>query len=219
MSIERVLQIGLVAIATLAGYLTHSRAGAPAPSPQPTTARPSPSNQRAGVVARNAQAPRGWRRPTGEPGMTFEPALVDPEQLPQNELPTDEPRNPAWAEPMEHEMSRLLDRKLAQIFPDLSATVRCRSTTCRVEMEIPPNMIDKVVGFLTLAVPLGQRMRPSSDRRDAATVDFALEVDLTKTPTLDEWRQYGEMFEESRQAQIEALIKGEKEGKPWFSEP
>ncbi|MBK9035349.1 MAG: hypothetical protein IPL61_29525 [Myxococcales bacterium] len=148
--------------------------------------------------------------------MSFTPALIDPEQLPRRDIQTDEPRNPAWAEPMEYEMSRLLDRKLVQIFPDLSATVRCRSTTCRVEMVIPPDSSTKVVGFLTLAVPLGQRMRPSSDRRDAATVDLALEVDLAKTPTLDDWRRYGADARGSRQAQIEALIKAEKEGTPWF---
>lgn len=215
MRLERGLQVGLVAIAIGSGYLTRASAAGDGAADVAMTADASARDRDARTPRVELRDRRGWRRPAGAPGATFEPALIDPEELPSDDLPTDEPRDPVWAEPMEREMSRMIDRKLAEIFPTVTSSVQCRTTTCRAELLVPAAFVDKVTAFMALAVPLG-RNSPSWDYSDPAAVKFAIDVDLANRPSVDEWRRWATMLEEAMKPEAERLIKAEKDGTPWF---
>lgn len=221
MSRERWAQGAVVAAAIVAGYL--ARPGATR-APEDVAFAAARSDDAA--VASNARPaaarplPRpGWRRAATPDPATFRPAVISPEELPDDDrASTDEARDERWAGPMERAMSRLLDRKLALMFPDLEASVHCRSTTCTAEMSVPPAMINKVLAFVALAVPIGPRQSPSADQRDPTLAKVSIEIDLAKTPTLEEWERWSGALESAQEATLARLLEAERKGEPWAPE-
>jgi hypothetical protein len=109
-------------------------------------------------VARRALPPRPLRdRP---PGLELDPSSpnYDPRRLYREEdvSPLDvvlaEPRNPAWAEPLEQELRNQLAADLAAVLPEAEISeIECRSSSCRIGIIAPEGGMDALTGPFPVA--------------------------------------------------------------------
>ncbi len=213
---ERVIQASLVAAAIGIGFLGSRpvRDHAPGASHSSIAAAPPGSEPSSPGRPREPTA-RPWRSAAPVPAM-HELVLVVPDELPTEELPVDEPRDPAWAAPREAAMTGMIDDRLAAIFTGVTSTVRCRRTTCRVELTAPVALEDKLTAYVAMAIPLGPSRETSWDRGTPSLLKMTIAVDLAKTPSLDAWRNWVQQVDADQRPEVDRLIRAEQEGLRWF---
>jgi hypothetical protein len=197
------------------GYARRPSSEAPDELAQPQASAVTGSTASLRVPRRvNARgAPLGWRRPDAadKSELQFEPVVVNPDQLPADAWPADTTRDTAWAAPMEAAMSAAVASELAEAFPEVRvAKVTCLSARCDVDLTIPQELSEDINAFIAQTIPLGPRMAPSFD--DGA---MSFDVDLTELGGADDWKAWHDGVREHRRADIERIVKGAKEGKPW----
>lgn len=219
---ERILQAGVIALATVAGHAAGERAdSAPEPS-TPSSAAPGVDDTSvaapAARTARGAGPRQRWRRTRGATDSAFDPVLVVAGDLPPPDRPDDTERDPEWAEPMERAMGTDVNDGLAELFPDARPSVRCMSWSCRVDIEVPPDQAHEVHAFVQRTMPLGPRAQDIWDSSDPAAVRIGFDVDLRDVHSLDEWREWRAMVNEAGRAQFDAVITAKREGRPWLDE-
>lgn len=213
---ERAIQASLVAAAIGVGYLGSHPALPETPGGSRSAVRTTPAAAAPSTpVQPREPTTRPWRS-TGPRLPAHELVIVVPDDLPNEELPVDEARDPAWAGPMEAAMTGMIDERLAAIFTGVTSTVRCLRTTCRVELTAPVAFEDKLTAYIAMAVPLGPSRETSWDRGTASILKMTIEVDLAKTPSLDAWRNWVQLVDADQRPEVDRLIRNEREGRPWF---
>ncbi len=149
-----------LALGALAAYLFPADRPAAAPSARSREGTTAPT---VGPSGSSASSPRP-RRTTAGAGRVA--GAVDPEVIDLTSLPSDdrrnEPRRDAWAVPMEQRLAVVFASRVAEDWPDVKLVgVTCRSTSCKIEYDLPEEHAKEIWIFLQLTMPHSARTAPA----------------------------------------------------------
>lgn len=213
----RLLQTTLVAVAACVGWLS-SAPLADHTSPEPRAATTLDAHTNEAAAAARRRVPRAaWRRATAPEHASFQPVVVAFERLPRDEAPPDTVRDPAWAEPMERALDEMLARDLSDVFPSVEVRpVRCVSSSCRVELGVPRDVLGRVVAFAQVVTVMGPRVSPSVDDQGGPIVHLGFKVEFGDLADADEWTAWTDKIRAARRDRNEEIVSAEKGGRTWL---
>ncbi len=216
----RLLRSIIVLSALCAGWLSTrtwaGHGGERGPDGAALGAEVQPATHASAGPARRRVPRAAWRRATAPEHASFQPIVVAFERLPRDEAPPDTVRDPAWAEPMERALDEMLARDLSDVFPSVEVRpVRCVSSSCRVELGVPRDVLGRVVAFAQVVTVMGPRVTPSVDDQGGPVVHLGFKVEFGDLADADEWTAWTDKIRVARRDRNEEIISAEKEGRPW----